>query len=97
MTKWPVRFFKVMIALLLFLFFGLSCDSSGWVNVVLNHHLGDLLYIVSTSGVEDVVEHLGIGDNFGAGRRAADQLRRMYQWWKDEQRKSHVEVEAAPV
>ena len=35
MTKWPVRFFKVMIALLLFLFLGLSCDSSGWVNVVL--------------------------------------------------------------
>lgn len=63
----------------------------------LNHHLGDLLYIVSTSGIEDVVNHLGIDDNFGAGRRAADQLRRMYQRWKDGQRKSHVEVEAAPV
>jgi ankyrin repeat protein len=64
----------------------------------LNHHLGDLLYILSTSVVEDVVAYLGLGDNFGANRRAADQLRRMYRRWLDGQEPVVVEreVEASP-
>ena len=65
----------------------------------LNHHLGDLLYIVGTSTVEEVVAHMGLGDNFAARRRAADQLRRMYTRWLDGQEPAVVEreVEAHPV
>jgi ankyrin repeat protein len=48
----------------------------------LAHHLGDLLYIVHTSSVAEVVSHLGLGDNFAAVQRARDQLARMYKRWE---------------
>lgn len=43
----------------------------------LNHHLGDLLYIVQESSIEQVVQHLGL-PTFAATVRATAELRHMH-------------------
>jgi hypothetical protein len=47
----------------------------------LNNHLGDLLELVHQSSVQEVVDHLGVGQ-FAARVRATDQLRRLYKAWQ---------------
>jgi ankyrin repeat protein len=59
----------------------------------LNFHLGDLLYIVNTSSVDEVVTHLGLEDNFAAMKRATHQLTILHARWTKETLSS-VEVES---
>ena len=57
----------------------------------LNYHLGDLLYIVNISSVREVVDHLGLEDNFAAMKRATHQLNILHAKWMKEMMTS-VEV-----